>query len=160
QETKLTGIVNVGAVPLGSKTRYGKMLNEQLYAPNHQHFFCFRLDMQVDGRHNSVVEEHTVAAPMGPENPQGNAFYVQSTLLKTEQEARQVIDPLIARTWKVINPDKLNSIDEPVGYQLMAANNVLPFAHEQSSILQRADFMKNHLWVTPYHPDERYPAGD
>jgi primary-amine oxidase len=160
QETKLTGIVNVGAVPPGTKTRYGKMLNEQLYAPNHQHFFCFRLDMQVDGRYNSVVEEHTVAAPMGPENPYGNAFYVQSTALKTEQEAQQVIDPLTARTWKVINPDKLNSIGEPVGYQLMAGNNVLPFAREQSSILQRAGFMKNHLWVTPYHPDERYPAGD
>ncbi len=42
----------------------------------------------------------------------------------------------------------------------MPGGNVLPFAHEQSSILQRADFMKNHLWVTPYHPDERYPAGD
>jgi primary-amine oxidase len=160
QETKLTGIVNVGAVQPGSKTRYGKMLNEQLYAPNHQHFFCFRLDMQVDGLHNSVVEEHTTSAPMGPENPQGNAFYVQSTLLKTEQEAQQVIDPLTARTWKVINPDKLNIIGEPVGYQLMAGSNVLPFAREQSSILQRAGFMKNHLWVTPYHPDERFPAGD
>ncbi len=160
QETKLTGIMNVGAVPAGTKARYGKMLNEQLYAPIHQHFFSFRLDMQVDGRHNSVVEEHTVPVPMGPENPLGNAFYVQSTVLKTEQEAQQVIDPLTARTWKIINPDKLNIVGEPVGYQLMAGGSVLPFAHERSSILQRAGFMKNHVWVTPYHPDERYPAGD
>ena len=159
-ETKLTGIVNVGAVPEGTRTRYGKMLNERLYTPIHQHFFSFRLDMQVDGRHNSVVEEHTVQVPMGPENPLGNAFYVQSSVLKTEQEAQRVIDPLSTRTWKVINPDKLNIVGEPVGYQLMPAGNVLPFAHEQSCILQRASFMKNHVWVTPYHPDERYPAGD
>jgi primary-amine oxidase len=26
--------------------------------------------------------------------------------------------------------------------------------------MKRAGFLKNHLWVTPYHPDEKYPAGD
>ena len=26
--------------------------------------------------------------------------------------------------------------------------------------MQRAGFAKHHLWVTPYAPEERYPAGD
>lgn len=26
--------------------------------------------------------------------------------------------------------------------------------------LQRAGFARKHLWVTPFHPAERYPAGD
>jgi primary-amine oxidase len=54
----------------------------------------------------------------------------------------------------------LNITGEPVSYQLMAGNNVLPFAHERSSFLQRAGFTKHHVWVTPYHPEERYPAGE
>jgi len=29
-----------------------------------------------------------------------------------------------------------------------------------SSIMQRAGFTRHHFWVTPYHPEERYPAGD
>jgi primary-amine oxidase len=160
QETKLTGIMNTGALLPGEKSKYGQQLNEQLYAPIHQHFFCFRLDMNVDGPHNSVVEEHTVSVPMGPENPLGNAFYVQKRLLKTEQEAPQVVDPLSARSWKVTNAEVLNQVGEPVAYQLLAGANVLPFAHEQSSFLQRAAFTKHHIWVTPYHAEERYPAGD
>ena len=26
--------------------------------------------------------------------------------------------------------------------------------------MQRAGFTRHHFWVTPYHPEERYPAGD
>jgi primary-amine oxidase len=160
-EIKLTGIMNVGAVLPGEQPQYGKLLAPQLYAPNHQHFFCFRLDPMIDGINNSVVEEHTVAVPMGDENPYGNAFYVQSTVLKTELEAQQTTDQALARSWKIINPNVLNPItSEPVGYQLMPGNNVLPFADPRSSFIQRAGFTTKHLWVTPYHPDEWYPAGN
>ena len=159
-EIKLTGIMNIGAVLPGETPKYGKLLAPQLYAPNHQHFFCFRIDPMLDGLNNSVVEEHTEAVPVNAENLYGNAFYVQSTLLKTELEAQQVTDQKSARTWRVINPIVLNSVGEPVSYQLMPGSNVLPFADASSSFMQRAGFAKNHLWVTPFHPDERYPAGD
>ena len=160
-EIKLSGIMNIGAVPPGETPKYGKLIAPQLYAPNHQHFFCFRLDPMVDGRNNSVVEERTVPVPVGPDNPYGNAFYVQATELKTESEAQQVTDQLAARTWKVINPNVTNPVTgEPVGYQLMPGNNVLPFANANSSFLQRAGFARKHLWVTPFQPAERYPAGN
>ncbi|MBV9230805.1 MAG: primary-amine oxidase, partial [Chloroflexi bacterium] len=160
-EIKLTGIMNVGAVMPGETPKYGKLLAPQLYAPIHQHFFCFRLEPMIDGLQNSVVEEHTEAVPLGPENPYGNAFYVQSRVLKTELEAQQTVDLASARTWKVINPNVLNPLTgEPVGYQLMAGNNVLPFAHPSSSFLQRATFTSKHLWVTPWRAEERFPAGD
>ena len=32
------------------------LLAPGLYGPHHQHFFCVRLDMEVDGERNSVVE--------------------------------------------------------------------------------------------------------
>ena len=37
---------------------------------------------------------------------------------------------------------------------------MLPFAAAGSSGLARAGFVTKHLWVTPYAPRERYPAGD
>ncbi|QBD76163.1 primary-amine oxidase [Ktedonosporobacter rubrisoli] len=161
QETKLTGIMNVAAIAPGEEPKYGKLIAPQLYAPHHQHFFCFRLDTNVDGARNTVVEEQTVAVPEGPENPYGNAFYVQATPLRTELEAQRDIDPCRGRTWKIINPDVHNpATGEAVSYQLMAGTNVLPFAHESSSFLQRAGFTKHHVWVTPYDPEERYPAGN
>jgi primary-amine oxidase len=158
-DVKLTGIMNIGAVRPGEMPKYGKLLAPGLYAPNHQHFFCFRLDPMVDGQNNSVVEEQTVTAD--EETVYGNAFMVQNRVLKTEQEGKRVTDQRHARTWKFVNPSVLNPITgEPVAYQLVPGSNVLPFAREDSSFMQRAGFAKNHLWVTPYATEERYPAGD
>ncbi|HEY4384541.1 MAG TPA: hypothetical protein VGN34_08730, partial [Ktedonobacteraceae bacterium] len=99
--------------------------------------------------------------PLGPENPYGNAFYVDSRVLRTEQEAERLTNPHQARSWKVINPNVLNHVGEPVGYQLMAGSHaVLPFAHPTSSFLQRAGFTRAHVWVTPYDEKERYAAGE
>jgi primary-amine oxidase len=159
-EVKLTGIMSAGAVPPGVKPKYGQVVAPQVYAPIHQHIFCARLDMMVDGLKNSVYEVQTEAEPLGPENPYGNAFFANARLLATETEAQRSIDPLTARYWKVVNPASLNRVGEPVAYKLMPGENTLPFVHQESSIMKRAGFARHHLWVTPYHPEERYPAGD
>ena len=159
-EVKMTGIMNTGALPPGVEAKYGQLVAPQLYAPIHQHFFNVRLDMMVDGLSNSVYEVNTVAEPPGPENPHGNAYFARATLLPTESEAQRVIDPLAGRYWKVVNLAVRNHVGEPVGYKLMPGENVLPFAHPESSVYKRATFATKHLWVTPYHPAERYPAGD
>jgi primary-amine oxidase len=159
-EVKLTGIMSTGAVPPGVKPKYGQLVAPQLNAAVHQHIFTVRLDMMVDGLDNSVYEVHTEAEPGGPANPHGNAFFAQATLLSTEGEAQQIVDPLSVRYWKIANPNSLNRLGEPVAYKLMPGENSLPFAQHDSSIMKRAAFTQKHLWVTPYHENERYPAGD
>lgn len=156
-EVKLTGILLCGAH--SDTPRYGTLVAPELNALNHQHFFCLRLDMDIDGQSNSVYEVNTQAEPM-ESNPYGNAFYAESTLLETELAAQRIIDPLAGRYWKVVNPNVLNRLGQPVGYKLIPGENILPFAHPDSPIMKRAGFMNKHLWVTPYQPDERYPAGN
>jgi len=159
-EVKLTGIVNTAAAMPDEVPKYGTLIAPQLNAPIHQHFFNVRLDMCVDGENNSVYEVNTQAEPMGPDNPYGNAFYAESTLLATESEAQRIIDPFTGRYWKIVNPAVHNSLGQPVSYKLMPGENILPFAHPESSVIKRAGFMTKHLWVTPYDPDELYAAGD
>lgn len=140
-------------------SRYGTLVAPEVNALNHQHFFAMRLDFDVDGTDNSVYEVNSEAVPMGPENPYGNAWYGVSTLLKTEQAAQRLIDPLVGRYWKVVNPNIHNRLGQPVGFKLIPGENVLPFAHPDAPIVKRAGFITRHLWVTPYHPDENFPAG-
>ena len=151
-EIKLTGIINTAGIAEGETPRHGTLVAPQLNAHVHQHFFNFRLDMSVDGEANTVLEVNTVAEPVGPDNPHGNAFYAEATPLKTEQEAQRVIDPMSGRYWLVSNPSVNNALGRPVGYKLMPGENILPFAHPGASIIQRAGFMTRHLWVTPYAP--------
>ncbi|NJL91687.1 MAG: primary-amine oxidase [Coleofasciculaceae cyanobacterium SM2_1_6] len=149
-EVKLTGILLCGA--LAATPDYGTLVAPELNAINHQHFFCMRLDMQIDGDRNSIYEVNTQASATQAE--------LQATLLKTEQEAQRLIDPLVGRSWQVVNPHVLNSWGQPVGYKLVTGENILPFAQDDASIIDRAKFMTKHLWVTPYDQKERYAAGE
>jgi primary-amine oxidase len=126
----------------------------------HQHLFCARLDMSVDGTENSVVECNVVVPPAGPENPHGNAFYEKTTTLKTEKAARRQVNPATMRYWKIINPNMRNAVGKPTAYKLEATSPVTPFTDPASASGQRGGFIQNHLWVTPFTPNERYPAGD
>ncbi|MDH3303503.1 MAG: primary-amine oxidase [Acidimicrobiia bacterium] len=157
-EIKMTGILTTGGLDDGETTRYGTMLGPNVYGPNHQHFFCTRLDMWVDGTDNTVVEVNTVPAP-ADENPFGNAFFGEQTVLATESAAKRRIDPFKGRYWKIQSAERTNRMGQPTAYRLLPGENILPFATEESSIRQRAGYMWNHLWVTPYARDENWPAG-
>src|SRR5579871_3103404 len=159
-EVKLTGIVLTAALPPGETSDYGTVVAPQTLAAHHQHFFSVRLDMAVDGDRNSVLEVETEPAPKGPANPYGNAFRPRRTLLRSESQAQRLIDPLTGRHWLVINPNVTNALGQPVGYKLVPGGNVVPFAHADSSFIRRAMFTTRHLWVTPFAPGERFPAGE
>ena len=131
-----------------------------LAAPHHQHLFCMRLDMDVDGPINEVYEVDVVADEQGNDNPLGNAFRPHATRLERERDAQRVVDPTRSRTWKIVNPDVRNGLDEPVAYKLVPGSTPTLLATPTSSVGQRAAFATRNLWVTPYAPDERRAAGD
>ncbi|MBV9354809.1 MAG: primary-amine oxidase [Chloroflexi bacterium] len=159
-EVKLTGVISNGATADAEPARWGELVAPGVYAPIHQHFFNVRLDMMVDGPNNAVYEVNTVADPAGPENPHGNAFHAERTLLANESEAQRTINPLSARYWTVVNRGSINRLGRPVGYKLQPGENVLPFASSDASVIKRAAFTTKHLWVTPFDERERYAAGD
>ncbi|MCM2442253.1 primary-amine oxidase [Agrobacterium vitis] len=159
-EVKATGIINTAACIPGQPPKYGREVAPGVVGHIHQHILCARLDMAVDGDANSVVECNTYAEPLGPANPYGNAFFEQQTVLGRESEATRRADPASHRYWKVINPNKTNYTGAPVGYKLEANHCVTPFVHPDSPSGKRAAFVQNHVWVTAFDPEERFPAGD
>jgi primary-amine oxidase len=159
-EAKLTGIVLTTALPPGETSDFGTLVAPQTLAAHHQHFLSVRLDMAVDGLRNTVYEVDTEAIPPGPSNVTGTAFRPVRRALRRESEAQRVIDPLRGRYWVVANPGNVNELGHEPAYKLMPGSNVLAFSHPDSPVTQRAVFATKHLWVTPYQPDERFPAGD
>lgn len=159
-EMKATGIINTVACEPGRPSRYGNEVMPGVVGQIHQHLFCARLDMDVDGPGNSVVEYDIVVPPAGPENPYGNAFYEQERTLKTEKEACRNTNPATMRYWKIVNPNVRNAVGKPTAYKLEATSPVTAYTAPDSRSGARGAFIRNHLWVTPYSPLERYPAGD
>jgi primary-amine oxidase len=159
-EVRLTGIMNTTALAPGQKPHYGVEVAPRLNAPFHQHIFAARLDMNVDGPNNSVYEVNTVSLAHGVKNPHGNAFRAEEALLSTETQAQRRVNANSARFWRIVNPNRKNRMGQPVGYRLVPGENCPPFVQPDAAVMRRAGFALNHLWVTPYNPQERFPAGD
>ena len=53
--------LNQGVAHAADGDRYGTTVVPNIAAPNHQHFFNFRIDFDVDGTDNRVVEENIVS---------------------------------------------------------------------------------------------------
>jgi primary-amine oxidase len=159
-EVKLTGIVETKALREGERSRYGTTIAPRLDAPNHQHMFNVRIDMEVDGPRNSVYEVDAVSLPRGADNPYGNAIVSRSTLIAHQRDGMRRADPLLARSWRIANPNVLNRLGEPVAYRLVPGGGPVLLADEESECGRRAGFARYHLWVTRYSPDERHAAGE
>jgi primary-amine oxidase len=159
-EIKLTGILSLGALPPGEKSKYGALIAPQLYAPNHQHFFNVRLDMDIDGAANTAYQLDVAADGPGPANPFNNAFTVKAARLEKEKQARANLNLETARTWKIVNEGVKNALGEPVGYKFMPGDNCVPFANRDAWWRKRAGFVNHHVWFTPFRDEEKHAAGD
>ena len=68
-EVRATGIMVTTPYSGDSPPPYGTKVDEQTYAPIHQHFIVARLDMEIDGPDNTVVMSETAQLPIGADNP-------------------------------------------------------------------------------------------
>jgi primary-amine oxidase len=159
-EVKLSGIMATKAVAPGETTPFGTIVAPNLEAPNHQHLFCMRLDLDVDGTENTVYEVDAVGLPRGRGNPDGTAFVGRATPITREAEAGRSIDPAADRHWRIVNPNVTNRFGQPVGYKLVPHAGPLLVADGDSHVAARAGFARHHLWVTRHDPAERHAAGD
>jgi primary-amine oxidase len=150
----LTGIMAVKAVADGAGDPHGHIIEKNISAVHHQHFFSFRLDMDVDGQANRVVEMNSMAMPAGAQNPQANAFMMQESALRTERQAQRNINLESSRRWIVENGAT------KAGYALLPGENAVAYARPESWVRKRAGFLNAHVWVTPFNAAEMYPAGD
>ena len=146
----LTGIMTTKTVPVAdAHEEHGHRVAPDLEAVHHQHFFNFRLDMDVDGPANSVVEMNTERAAEGDK-----AIATVDTPLRRELEAKRQVNQASNRVWRVFNPAT------KAGYMLIPGENAIPYASPTSWIRRRAGFLDAQFWVTPFDTEERYPAGN
>jgi primary-amine oxidase len=108
---------------------------------------------------NSVQQLDAVAELVDQHNPFENAFYGRAVVVETEKQARAHLKLKTARTWKIINPAVTNAMGDPAGYKFVPGDNSFPLASPNAWWRKRAGFVNYHVWVTPFHEDEKYGAG-
>jgi primary-amine oxidase len=156
----LTGIMSVKGVADGVHEPYSHIVAKNIAAVHHQHFFSFRLDMDVDGTANRVLEMNSLPVAAGPKNPYGNAFTMQENVLSTERKAQRSLNLESSRRWIVESASAKNALGQPTGYALLPGQNAVPFLLPDAWVRKRAGFLNAHVWVTPFDAAEMHAAGD
>jgi primary-amine oxidase len=146
--------LNRGTDSVEEGEQYGTAVTPTIAAPTHQHFFSFRIDFDVDGPKDRVMEEGERA----DDTPTGNAFVTTEDELTTE--GPRDVDPASGRRWVIESSDHLNALGRPTAYELMPGDVAYPFSGPDYGPLQRALFATHPLWVTRYHDGELYASGD
>lgn len=140
--------------------RYGRFVDEHMVAINHDHFFNFRLDLDVDGPANSFVRERLVTEKLPADSPRRSIWVIEPEIAQRESQAKSRINLERPALWRVFNPAVRGPVGYPRSYQIKPGTNVVSLLLPDDWPQRRAGFIDNHLWVTPYRTEERYAAGD
>ncbi len=138
----------------------GTVVDTQTYAPFHQHFIVARLDLDVDGDGNTVMEVDSRALPVSEANPYGLAVVTEATPVRSESESARDFNWETQRAWKVVNPNKTNALGTHPAYKLASTSSIPPMMEPDAPQYLRAPVIGHPVWVTRHHDDERWPAGD
>ncbi|HKT55349.1 MAG TPA: primary-amine oxidase [Microbacterium sp.] len=156
-EGKATGIVFTSGHD--GVTEFATKLTPELGAPVHQHLFCARLDVSIDGLRNHVDELDVKRLPTSDTNPWGNAIGRTRTRLTAESAARRDADGALGRVWEIASSDRVNRVGAPTAFVLYPEGKPTLLTAPDSSSRRRAGFAAHHLWVTQYERDELWAGG-
>lgn len=137
-------------------TAYGTLIAKRLLAVNHDHYMAFRLDMDVDGTDNRLVEDRFVPHRISTDGPRRSLWQVESHTMAVEGP---VTTPLGAAQFRVESATRRNAQGYPTGYQLLPGHTDTSILAPDDPIQVRAGFTAYTLWSSAYAQSERFAAG-
>ena len=138
---------------------YGRYVEDHVVAVNHDHYFNFRLDLDVDGTTNRFVRDALVTKALPDGHARRSVWVTESAPVARELDARLTMDMHKPSLWRVASATE-NKVGYPTSYQLLPSHSIHTLMSPDDFARKRAGFIDHHLWVTPYSPAERYAAGD
>jgi primary-amine oxidase len=160
-ESKMTRAKNAATQDANAREdMYGRFIDDHVVGVNHDHYFSFRLDVDVDGPANTFVRDQLVPKALPAEHRRKSVWVVEPHAAAREADAKLQMDMHRPALWRVINPARTSRHGYPTSFQLLPGMNNHHMMAPDDLSHQRAGFIDHHLWVTPYRDDERYAAGE
>jgi primary-amine oxidase len=145
-----------GAVDL---EKYGQLVAKNTLGVNHDHFFSYRLDLDVDGQDNSFMIHRLVQKRLPEGSPRKTIWVPEPSIAKNESDAMMNIHLDQPTMWLFVNPSVKGPLGHPTGYEIMAGATAASLMDPDDGVQKVGAFSAHQLWVTPYRPDERYAGG-
>ena len=140
---------------------HGGLVHPGAAGVSHQHWFNLRLDFDLGGKANAVMENNAWRVPQGEDAappPNAAPFRLRHTVFSKAADAKRQMNHETSRTWTVFNPSLANASRRRAGYSIMPMGNVSAFL-PRGREAEVTGFTSHHLWVTPYRHGQHYAAG-
>lgn len=142
----------------GKETKTGTLIAPHRLGVNHDHFFSYRIDLDIDGEENNFVRQRLVAEPQPKDSPRQGIWTVERETVPSELAAQTLMKVETPALLTFVSSTERNRMGYPTAYQLIFPNT-RPLVSMEDPIYRRAGFLRNNLWVTRYKEDELFSAG-
>ena len=149
-----------GKDPEGHEVQFGQLVAPGTDGVDHDHFFSYRLDLDVDGVNNSMMVDKMVPYEL-PKTALGRHWIwaMKPDMLKTEGEAKLNVSIEHPAMWRFANETVKNSLGQNTSFEIMPGETGISLLPSSEWPQKRAAFSEHNLWVTPYDQTERYVSG-
>jgi len=138
---------------------YGQFVGPHTMGVDHDHFFSFRLDFDVDGQNNSFLTDRLVRQRLDNDPMRKSIWVAEPSVAAHEKDAILDIQLDKPSVWMFINPSVKGPLNHPTGYQVMPGVTAKSLLSPDDPPQKVGAFSEHQFWVTPYNENERYAAG-
>lgn len=137
----------------------GQFVAENTVGVNHDHYFSYRLDLDVDGPANHFMTHRMVRKAVEGDPMRKSIWVSQPVMAQRESEA--ILDIQLDRPsmWMFMNPAVKGKLGYPVGYEVMPGATAKSLMAADDPTQKLGAFSEHQFWVTPYAAGERYASG-
>jgi primary-amine oxidase len=148
----------MGGMP-GAADEFGRFVGENTIGVNHDHFFSYRLDMDVDGKNNSFMADRLKKRELPASTHRKSIWVAEPSIAKTERDAMMDIALDKPAMWMFVNPNVRGPLGYPTGYEIMPGITAASLLDAEDGVQKVGAFSSHQLWVTPYRAEELYASG-
>jgi primary-amine oxidase len=139
--------------------QYGHFVKENIVGVNHDHFFSFRFDLDVDGPRNTFMADRLVRRDL-KNNPSRKSIWVMEPFAaRNEKDAMMDIHLERPTMWRFVNSNVKGPLGYPTGYEIMPGVTAASLLDPEDGPQKVGAFSAHQLWVTPYEPEELFASG-
>ena len=140
-------------------TAYGNLIAPFTVAPFHDHYFNFRLDLDVDGTANTLVRDQFVAKPASAGSLRKSLWTLKSQRYLKEGPIVQDHAAVGGSVLRVVNNTNTNGLKQHPSLWLNAHHDAQSILSADDPPQMRAGFSAHNFWITKNKPDEIWAAG-
>ncbi|MEM8813907.1 MAG: tyramine oxidase [Pseudomonadota bacterium] len=142
-------------------TSHGTLIAPNLVAANHDHYFNFRLDFDIDKPANHFMTMDIVPGTVPDGSPRRSLWRVETNMPDSEMDARYQVSAKSPRYYHVMNPDRESYLGHKPGYMIHHGSVAYgPFDFQNDPPFVRNQYIEYSVWNTVYNADERYAGGE